>query len=77
MHLYDAATNRLLRSYDAGRPPEDEQAFMIGAFSPDSTQLAVILRASKSTEPVRLLDPNTMQPTARSSPSPPPNRSGG
>ncbi len=24
MHLYDAATNRLLRSYDAGRPAEDE-----------------------------------------------------
>ena len=44
MHLYDAATNRLLRSYDAGRPPEDEPAFMLGAFSPDSSQLAVILR---------------------------------
>ena len=43
MHLYDASTNRLLRSYDAGRPAEDEQAFMIGAFSPDSRQLAVIL----------------------------------
>ena len=37
MHLYDAATNRLLRSYDAGRPPEDEQAFMFAAFSPDSS----------------------------------------
>ena len=45
MHLYDAATNRLLRSYDAGRPSEDEQAFMIAAFSPDSRQLAVILTA--------------------------------
>ena len=64
MHLYDAATNRLLRSYDAGPPPEGEQAFMLGAFSPDSTQLAVILEASRSTEPVRLLDPTTMQPTS-------------
>ena len=42
MHLYDAATNRLLRSYDAGRPPEDEPAWIFGAFSPDSSQLAVI-----------------------------------
>ena len=65
MHLYDAATNRLLRSYDAGRPPEGEQAFMIGAFSPDSTQLAVILTVGESTEPVRLLDPDTMQPTTK------------
>ncbi len=56
MHLYDASTNRLLRSYDAGRPAEG-QAFMIAAFSPDSTQLAVILTGAESTEPVRLLDP--------------------
>ena len=63
MHLYDAATNRLLRSYDAGRPPEDTQAWISGAFSPDSRQLAVILTAVESTEPVRLLDPDTMQPT--------------
>ena len=61
MHLYDAATNRLLRSYDAGRP----SGFMIARFSPDSRQLAVILEGSKSTEPVRLLDPNTMQPTTK------------
>ena len=65
MHLYDASTNRLLRSYDAGRPPGGEQAFMFGAFSPDSTQLAVILEDAESTEPVRLLDPNTMQPTTK------------
>jgi WD40 repeat protein len=65
MHLYDAATNRLLRSYVAGRTPEGEQRFMLGAFSPDSTQLAVVLEASKSTEPVRLLDPNTMQPIVK------------
>ena len=37
---------------------------MIGAFSPDSSQLAVILE-SESTEPVRLLDPNTMEPTTK------------
>ena len=66
MHLYDASTNRLLRSYDAGRLAADGQAFLIGAFSPDSRQLAVTLEApSKSTEPVRLLDPDTMQPTTK------------
>ncbi|MDZ5619315.1 BTAD domain-containing putative transcriptional regulator [Nocardioides sp. HM23] len=63
MHLYDAATNRLLRSYDAGRPAEDGQAFLYAAFSPDSRRLAVIITAGESTEPVRLLDPNTMEPT--------------
>ena len=36
---------------------------MIGAFSPDSRQLAVVLESVESTEPVRLLDPETMQPT--------------
>ena len=64
MHLYDASTNRLLRSYDAGRLAADGQGFLIGAFSPDSSQLAVTVEApSKSTEPVRLLDPDTMRPT--------------
>ena len=62
MHLYDASTNRLLRSYDAGRPPGGAQASMVGAFSPDSRQLAVVL-SGESTEPVRLLDPDHMQPT--------------
>ena len=76
MHLYDATTNRLLRSYDAGRPPEGEQAFMIGAFNRHSTQLAVILEASESTEPVRLLDPHTMEPTTKLA-SPAAGRSGG
>ena len=38
---------------------------MIARFSPDSRQLAVILEGAKSTEPVRLLDPNTMQPTTK------------
>ena len=65
MHLYDAATGRLLDSFDAGRPPEDEQAWLLGAFSPDSSKLAVILTSVMSTEPVRLLDPNTMQPTTK------------
>ncbi len=65
MHLYDAATHRLLRSYDAGRPTPDGQAFMVGAFSPDSSQLAVIPSSLEgTTEPVRLLDPNTMAPSA-------------
>ena len=65
MHLYDAATNRLLRSYDAGWRAEDGQAFIIGAFSPDSSQLAATLTVGDSTEPVRLLDPDTMQPTTK------------
>ena len=43
MHLYDASTNRLLRSYDAGRPPEASRRSCSAAFSPDSRQLAVIL----------------------------------
>ena len=62
MHLYDATTNRLVDSYDAGRPPEGEQAFMFAAFSPDSRQLAV-LPEGRANEPVRLLDPHTMEPT--------------
>jgi WD40 repeat protein len=65
MHLYDATTNRLLRSYDAGKPPGDGQAWILGAFSPDSRQLAVILTSVESTEPVRLLDPDTMRPTVK------------
>jgi DNA-binding SARP family transcriptional activator/WD40 repeat protein len=64
MHLYDAPTGRLLRSYDAGRPAGDGQAFIIGAFSPDSRQLAVTLGQVESPEPVRLLDPETMEPAA-------------
>jgi WD40 repeat protein len=65
MHLYDASTNRLLRSYDAGRPPAGTQAYMVARFSRDSRQLAVSLEGSRSTEPVRLLDPKTMQPTRK------------
>ena len=65
MHLYEASTNRLKGSYNAGSLAEGEQAFMVAAFSPDSRQLAVILESVMSTEPVRLLDPNTMQPTTK------------
>ena len=65
VHLYNAATNRLLRSYDAGRPAEGEQAFTIEAFSPDSSQLAVTLTVGDTSEPVRLLNPNTMQQTTK------------
>ena len=36
---------------------------MFAAFSPDSSALAVALEMSESTEPVRVLDPNTMEPT--------------
>ncbi len=63
MHLYDAATNRLLRSYDAVRA--SGEGWMFPAFSPDSRQLAVVLEAQRTTEPVRLLDPNTMQPARK------------
>ena len=64
MHLYDAATNRLLRSYDAD-PSEDTAGWLVSAFSPDSRQLAVILEGQRSAEPARLLDPNTMEPTTK------------
>ncbi len=59
MHLYDAATYRLLGSYDAGQPAEGTQAFSLPAFSPDSRQLAIVLELP-SKDPVRLLDPSTM-----------------
>ncbi len=65
MHLYDASTNRLSRSYDFGRPSGDEPGSLVPAFSPDSRQLAVIPYFGRSTDPVRLLDPNTMQPTTK------------
>jgi DNA-binding SARP family transcriptional activator/WD40 repeat protein len=60
MHLYDASTNRLLRSYDGGGPP----GFMHAAFSSDNRQLAVAVQ-TESAEPVRLLDANTMEPTTK------------
>jgi WD40 repeat protein len=64
MHLYDASTNRLLDSYDdAATPATDEPAWMFAAFSPDSRTLAVGLEVSETTEPVRLLDPTTMDET--------------
>ena len=64
MHLYDAATNRLLRSYNADRPVPGD-AWHLTAFSPDSGQLAVILEGWRSREPVRLLDTDTMKPTTK------------
>jgi DNA-binding SARP family transcriptional activator/WD40 repeat protein len=67
MHLYDAATSSLLRSYEPDRAAEGT-AFILGAFSPDSTQLAVTLGQEQSTDPVRLLDPNTMRRTTRLAP---------
>ena len=69
MHLYDGATSRLLRSYDAGPPPDEKDWVTIGAFSPDSRQLAVVLQLQESTQPLRLLDPLTMQPTTELAPS--------
>jgi DNA-binding SARP family transcriptional activator/WD40 repeat protein/energy-coupling factor transporter ATP-binding protein EcfA2 len=63
MHLYDGATNRSVGSYDAGAGPEGDGGYMFAAFSPDSSTLAVGLQVSESTEPVRLLDPTTMEPT--------------
>jgi WD40 repeat protein len=63
MHLYDARTSLRLDTYDAGRPPV-ESATILPAFSPDSRRLAIILQ-EESAEPVRLLDPNTMQITRR------------
>lgn len=72
MHLYDTATNRLVGSYDAGLPAEDGQAFVIGAFSPDSRQLAVTFGQTPSTDPVHLLDPETMQRTTTDLASPGP-----
>ena len=65
MHLYDAATNRLLRSYDAGRPPEDEQAWMIAAFSPDSSQLAVILEGGSPPSRCACWTRTPCEPTTR------------
>lgn len=63
MHLYDAATNALVNSYDAGRTDEDGPWVLAAAFSPDSNSLAVLMHGSESTDPVRLLDPRTMQTT--------------
>lgn len=72
MHLYDASTNRLLRSYSADGPVPGE-GWILPSFSPDGRQLAVTLEGQRSTEPVRLLDTDTMQPVmALNLPSGPP-----
>lgn len=67
MHLYDAASNRLVDTYDPGTSSE-EPAVTIGAFSADGTRLAVLLQVERYTQPVRLLDPTTMQPTTELAP---------
>jgi DNA-binding SARP family transcriptional activator/WD40 repeat protein len=65
MHLYDAASTSLLRTYDSGRAPGGEPGYLTGSFNHDSTRLAVVLEGSASREPVRLLDPATMEPVTR------------
>ncbi|TGN64468.1 hypothetical protein EXE59_11215 [Nocardioides eburneiflavus] len=67
MHLYDAASLRLLDTYDPGESSADP-VVTIGAFSSDSTRLAVLLQLQRSTQPVRLLDPRTMQSTTELAP---------
>jgi WD40 repeat protein/DNA-binding SARP family transcriptional activator len=62
MHLYDASTGDLLRSYSSA-PPPGEQVFMYPAFSPDGRYLAVGMGMGDR-DPVRLLDPRTMKPAA-------------
>ena len=64
MHLYDASTNRVLRSYDADGWFAGD-GWIRPAFSPDSRQLAVVLEDQRSKEPVRLLDTSTMEPTTK------------
>ena len=63
MHLYDASTNRLLRSYDAGRPSRG-RGVPVGV-QPRQQAARRDPGGPGSTEPVRLLDPNTMQPTTK------------
>ena len=73
MHLYDASTSQLLRSYRADEGlgyllrvfSPDRPRYLFPVFSPDSRQLAVVRHGSESTEPVLLLDPNTMKPTTK------------
>lgn len=62
MHLYDAATSTWVRSYEPDPPPAGVHQQLIGTFSRDSTLLAVVIEGAESREPVRLLDPVTMQP---------------
>ncbi|MEU6136255.1 PQQ-binding-like beta-propeller repeat protein [Nocardioides sp. NPDC047086] len=59
-HLYEAATGRLLGTYDPAQP--SGAGWLLAALSPDGKQLAVIPNGEGSTEPVRLLDTSTMEP---------------
>jgi DNA-binding SARP family transcriptional activator/WD40 repeat protein len=63
LHLYDAATLRLHDSYDAVPSTDDDLGLLLGAFSPDGSRIAMVAWNHQSTEPVRLLDPATMEPT--------------
>ena len=68
MHLYDAATSRWVDTFDAGAFPEDQQAWVFGIFSPDSSLLAVMPYTVESAEPVIVLDPGTMERSLNLSP---------
>ncbi len=61
LHLFEASTGRLLRSYSAGpAPARGYDSFVAADFSPDGTYLAVGPYSATS-DPVRLLDPRTMK----------------
>lgn len=64
VRLYDAADNRLLGSYQAGRPSPELPGWMYVTFSPDDSRLAVMMEG-RAAEPVRLLDADTMRPAAK------------
>ncbi len=64
MHLYDARTRAPVDSYDLGRV-RDARAYTVPAFSPDGTLLAVASQQAVA-DPVRLLDPATMEPAGGS-----------
>ncbi|MFI7064599.1 BTAD domain-containing putative transcriptional regulator [Kribbella sp. NPDC050124] len=59
LRLYNATDNSLIGTY-AGFPPSQQQAFVGGVFSPDGS-LLVATAETPDPDPVRLLDPATMQ----------------
>ncbi|MFD7075598.1 BTAD domain-containing putative transcriptional regulator [Nocardioides sp. NPDC059952] len=63
VHLYEAATGRLVDTYDPVQP--SGAGWMLAAFSPDGKHLAVIPNGQGSRDPVRLLDTSTMEPTTK------------
>ncbi|WP_168218487.1 BTAD domain-containing putative transcriptional regulator [Nocardioides eburneiflavus] len=64
LHLYDTATNRLVNSWEAEPPTELGPGWIMSAFSPDSRRLAVVPYSVRSSEPVVLLDRDSMQESA-------------